>query len=94
MAARDNFNGSVASAEATKATSLQAAQASYVASLTAATCDIGYTLQSGNYAALAAATASANASKAASRLAAEQAKQSSIQVARDTLRGTGDVAPA
>jgi len=94
MAARDNFNGSVVSAESVKATSLLAAQAAYVSALTAATADIGFTQQSGNYAALAAATASANASKAASRLAAEQAKQSSIQVARDTLRSTGDSAPA
>jgi len=38
--------------------------------------------------------ASANATRAAARLLAEMTKQEAINVAKQTLRGTGDSAPA
>jgi len=92
-AAEQTLANSIASAEATKATSLAAAQASFVAALTAAGPDVGYNLQSGNYAVFAAAVASANAAKSLARFNAEVQKQSSVQIARDTLKSTGDTSP-
>ena len=56
-------------------------------------CNLGYTLQSGNYSNFAAAVKSANSAKIASIDSAEKAKQASVAAARETLRGTGDLGP-
>jgi hypothetical protein len=93
MTARDTFNSTVATATKTKvATDLQNEMIRQE-TINAAGVGVGYTLQAGNYAALAAAVKSAIAAKLTADLAAEQTKQASHAAARDTLRNSGDLAP-
>ena len=94
MTARETFNASVLAASATKAATLATAELTRQTTIDGSLSVVGYNLQSGSYANLAAAVASANAAKLASLYAAEQAKQAAIALARDTLRNAGgDLAP-
>ena len=93
MTARQTFSSSVASAEATKVVAVTTAVAAAQETINQSGCNVGYNLQTGNYANFAAGVKSANAAKLAALNAAEVARQQSIMVARDTLRSTGDVGP-
>lgn len=91
MTSRDTYNSSIKTAVATNTSSVHSAEAAKQTTIDASLSVVGYTLQSGNYANLAASIKSAIAANQASLLAAEKAKQASIAAARDTLRGTGDL---
>lgn len=93
MTARDTYNSTVATAAQTKAATLLSAEAAKQETINASGCNVGYNLQTGNYANFAAAIKSAINAKAASVAAAEATKQATIAAARDTLRNAGDVAP-
>lgn len=93
MTARDTYNATLVSAGAAKHVALAVAETAKQTTVDASNSVVGYTLQFGNNVNLIAAVKSAAAAKAAAVLAAEQAKQASIAAARDTLRGTGDLAP-
>lgn len=93
MTARDTYNNSVKTAAATQAGTIAVAQTTFQTTIDASKSVVGYTLQNGNFANLQIATSNAITALQASRLSAEMAKQAAIQVARDTLRSTGDVAP-
>jgi hypothetical protein len=89
MSNRDTYNSSVKSATATQAASVSSAELTKQTTIDNSNSVQGYSLQSGNYGALASATKSAAAAKAASLFAAEQAKQIAIGLARDVLRSAG-----
>lgn len=91
MTSRDTYNSSVKSAGSVKTSSVNSAETAAQTTIDASLSVVGYTLQNGNYANLAASIKASIAAKQASLLAAEQAKQASIAAARDTLRGTGDL---
>jgi hypothetical protein len=90
MTARTTYEASVKTAESAKVATLIAAETTKQTTVDASLSVVGYTLQSGNYASLAAAVKSANAAKLNSVFAAEQARQAALAAARDTLRDSGD----
>jgi len=94
MSARDTFNASVKSAGQTQVATVITAETTKQEAINASGVNVGYNLQTGNYANFAAAVKNANAAKYASLLAAEHAKQVAINIARDTLRDSGDKAPS
>jgi hypothetical protein len=93
MSNRDTFNASVktaaVAAQATGVTNAITQQTT----ISAKCADVGYNLQTGNYANLAAAVANANKAAVAAGLLAEMTKQMAIHAAKDTLRSTGDLGP-
>lgn len=94
MTARETYASSVKTAAQTKTATVSAAETAAQETINASGCNVGYNLQTGNYANLATATKNAIAAKLASVNAAEAAKQASIAVAKDTLRQSGDLGPA
>ena len=88
--AHSTFEGSVASAEASKAATLASAETSRQTTITGSGCDVGYRPTNGSsgngYAAYAIAVASANSALISTRAAAEAAKQLALAAARETLR--------
>jgi hypothetical protein len=91
MTARTTYAASVTAASAAQIAAVIATEMPFQETINAAGCNVGYSLQSGNYGNLAAAVKTANLAKLAALNAAEIAKQAAIAVARDTLRTTGDV---
>jgi hypothetical protein len=94
MTSRDTWRSSVSSAEATKVATLINAEMTKQVTIDANKSVVGYTLQTGNYANFASAVASANQARWLATFNAEHAKQVAINAARDTLRDSGDRAPA
>ena len=94
MTARDTFNASVKTAAVVQVAAVTAAQTSFQETINASGCNVGYNLQTGNYANYLAAVKAANAAKIAAVHAAEAVKQTTIAAAKDTLRATGDVGAA
>lgn len=94
MGARDTYISSVKTAEITKAATNSANANAAQETINASGVNAGNPTGRGAGSALMTATANANAALAAARLLAEHNKQVSIQAAKDTLRSTGDVAPA
>lgn len=94
MTSRDTYNASVKSAATSKTVAVLAAETAQQETINASGCNVGYTLQTGNYANFAAAVKAANAAKIAALNAAETAKQMAIHAAKDTLRAAGDFGPA
>lgn len=93
MTARSTYTATITSAVMTKAAAdLQAEMVKQV-TIDAQRSVVGYTLQTGNNANLLSAVKNANAAKSVSSIANEQTKQTTINVAADTLRGTGDTNP-
>jgi hypothetical protein len=93
MSARDTYNASIASANSSKTVALNVAAMVAQTTIDAALTVVGYTQQTGNYAALAAAVAASNLAKSVAVYAAEVAKQAAHDLARETLRATGDLGP-
>ena len=93
MTSRDTYNSSVKSAVAAKTATITANQTTAQETINANGVNVGYTLQTGNYANFAAGVKAANQAKRDADFAAEQTKQAAIMVARDTLRDSGDKAP-
>ena len=91
---RDTFNTSCGNAnKATVVTGVTHA-ASEQETLQANKCNVGYTLQNGNFANLDSSTRTANAARFNNWLARLQTAQASIAAAKDTLRNAGgDNAP-
>lgn len=89
MTARDTYQSSVKSAASAKTATLTANQATAQETINANGVNVGYNLQTGNYANLATAVKNANIAKWNADFAAEQTKQASIAAARDTLRNAG-----
>lgn len=89
MTARDTYQSSVKSAEGSKVATVSTAETTKQETINASGVNVGYNLQTGNYANLAAAVKSANTAKIATLNTAEHAKQVAINVARDTLRNAG-----
>jgi hypothetical protein len=89
MTNRDTYNTSCKSAETTKIAQSLVDSNSEQETLQANKCNVGYTLQSGNFANLDSATRTENLARFNNALARERARQSSISSAKDTLRGTG-----
>jgi hypothetical protein len=88
---QETYRTTTAAATATKAVAIAAAITAHQTAIDASNSVAGYTLQTGNYANLAAAVKSANAAKLEAFQAAEKARQASVTVARDTLRAaTGE----
>ena len=94
MTARDTYTSSVKSAAASQVVTVTSAETTRQESVNASGVNVGYNLQTGNYANYAAAVKAANIAKFNSLNAAEAAKQATVAVARDTLKATGDLAPA
>jgi hypothetical protein len=92
MGARDTHNATVATATKTLVTTLTLNESVRQEACNASGCNIGTTLQGGNFAYVAAVKA-ANLAKLASDYAAEAARQASLAKARDTLRDSGDLGP-
>jgi hypothetical protein len=93
MSNRDTYAVSVKAAAPVKTATLTTNQTTAQETINASGVNVGYTLQSGNYANLASAVKSANQAKRDADFTAEQTKQAALMVARDTLRDTGDRAP-
>ncbi len=93
MSARDTYISSVKSAETSKVATLVAADATKQETINANGCNVGYNLQTGNYANFASSVKNANIARWNTTFSVEQAKQASIAAARDTLRTGGDLAP-
>lgn len=93
MTSRDTYNASVVTAIVAKIASNAANATTAQETIAASGVNVGYTIQTGNFANLDSATRNANAAYAATRLKAEMVKQVAIQAAKDTLRATGDVHP-
>jgi hypothetical protein len=93
MTARTTFEAAVQTASKTQLATVGAAETTRQVTVDAALSVVAYATQSGNYAALAAAVAVSNLAKSNATFAAEQAKQAARDLARDTLRATGDVGP-
>lgn len=89
MSNRDTFNASQVTAASTKVATVAAAVTAAQETINASGCNVGYTLQTGNYANLLASLKAATIAKANTLFAAEHAKQVAINVARDTLRNGG-----
>lgn len=94
MSARSTYEATVKAASATQFSSKIMNETVKQTAIDSSKSVAGYSLQSGNFAALDAATKAANIAKAAADYAAESVKQAARDVARDTLRATGDVGPA
>jgi hypothetical protein len=93
MSNRDTFNASVKTAVVVKVATDLTNTVVQQTTINAKCADVGYNLQTGNYANLAAAVASANKAAVAAGLLAEMTKQMAIHAAKDTLRSTGDLGP-
>jgi hypothetical protein len=93
MSNRDTFNSSVKTAAATEVATKLTNAGTQQETINQSGVNVGYTLQSGNYANLKTAVDNARKAKIAADLAAEAAKNASIMLARDTLRDSGDRAP-
>ena len=94
MTARATFAATVQIAAVTQIAAVQAAETARQETINASGCNVGYNLQTGSYSAFAAAVKAANIAKTAALTAAEQTKQTAVAVARDTLKSSGDLAPA
>ena len=94
MSSRDTYTASVKSAAVTQIAAVVSAETARQETINASGCNVGYNLQTGNYANFAAAVKAATIAKTAAVTAAEQAKQAAIAGARDTLKSSGDLAPA
>jgi hypothetical protein len=90
---RDTFTASVKTAVAAEVATKLTNAGTQQETINQSGVNVGYTLQSGNYANLKTAVDNARKAKFAADVAAEAAKNASIMVARDTLRATGDLAP-
>ena len=93
MSNRDTYNASVKNAGPAKTATITMNQTVFQETINAMGVNVGYTTQAGNYANFATAVKNANMAKIAADNAAEATRQASIAAARDTLRGTGDLAP-
>ncbi len=94
MTIRDTYNTSVVAATAAKVPTKAANANAHQETIAASGKNVGYNNATGNFANFDAATRNANATYAAAQLNAEMIKQIAIQAAKDTLRATGDLAPA
>ena len=93
MSSRDNYNSAVKTAVTTQVASAISAESAKQEAINASGCNVGYNLQTGNYANFAAGVKAANTARVATLNAAEAVKQTAITAARDTLKATGDLAP-
>jgi hypothetical protein len=96
MTARSVYEAATKAAETAKLPTIQLANLTHQITVNANSVDLGYSsnLALGASAAQITATTNANAALAATKLLAEMTKQVAIQSARDTLRSSGDNAPA
>ena len=94
MTARDTYVAAVVSANLTKAATNVANSNTAQETINASGVNAGNPTGRGAGSAVMTATANANAALAAARVLAEHNKQVAIQAAKDTLRSTGDTAPA
>lgn len=96
MGARDTYISSVKSAESAKVATEITAEGAKQETINQSGCNVGYYSGKGGSgeAAFQAAVKSANQARFATAASAEQTKQNAINAARDTLRATGDLAPA
>lgn len=94
MTARDTYVNSVATALTAKVATNVANANTHQETINASGVNAGNPTGRGAGSALMTATANANAAYAAAKLNAEMVKQIAIQAAKDTLRSTGDTAPA
>ena len=95
MTARDTYQTTVKSAGSSKIATLTANQAAQQETINASGANVGYHPgSSSSSASYEAAVKAANIAKWNADFAAEHAKQVAINAARDTLRATGDTAPA
>jgi hypothetical protein len=93
MTARTVFETAVKAAGVSAVATAVTNEMTRQATIDAAFSGVGYTLQTGNYAALAAAVKSATAAKLVADNAVEAAKQASLGAARDALRVAADFGP-
>jgi hypothetical protein len=90
MTARDTYNATIATATKTKVATELANAMTQQEAINQSGVNVGYNLQTGNYANLKSAVDAANKARLAADFAAEQAKQASHAKARDALRDAGD----
>ena len=93
MTARDTYQSSIKSAAATKTATLTANELTKQETINASGVNVGYNLQSGNFANFDTATKSAVQAKRDADFGAEVARQKAADAAREALRATGDVGP-
>lgn len=94
MTARDTYQTTVKATGPTKTATITANQTTAQETINANGVNVGYTTQSGNYANFATGVKNANQAKRDADFKAEHDRQVAINVARDTLRDSGDKAPA
>jgi hypothetical protein len=94
MTARSTFSMTVAQAAAAEAATKLQAEMTRQTAIDAVLTVVGYTTQSGNNANLVSTTKSAGAAQLVTLEAAEATKQSTIAVAKDTLKNSGDLGSA
>jgi hypothetical protein len=88
----ETYHASIASASTTKKATLDAAVGTAITTINVGGVDAGYRLGfPTNAATYTAAVASANAALIASRASAEQTRQASVNAAKETLRGQGEI---
>lgn len=91
MTARSTYEAAITATGPTKTAALTANQTAAQETINAAGVNVGYNLQTGNFANLAAAVKTATQAKLAADFAVQQAQQATMAAARDALRATGDL---
>jgi hypothetical protein len=93
MSARTVFEAAVKNAGTSAVATAVTNEMTRQETINASGCGVGYTLQAGNYAALAAAVSSAQKAKIVADNQIEAQKQANLGAARDALRVAADFGP-